>query len=577
VAKPLKVLLVVGLIAAALFAGTFFLRRDTVMPNAPAAAAGPSGGALVASLRSEPAHYSRYIDASAATDLLALLMHARLVRINRVTDELEPALAESWTRGPDGLTYTLKLRTGVQFSDGAPFSSEDVLFTARALYDPALNADLARAISIGGKPLTFEAPDASTVVVRLPAPYAPGLRLLDSLPILPRHKLEAALEAGQFRDAWKIGTPAADIVGLGPFVLAEHVPGQRLVFSRNPHYWKRDQDGVRLPYLDRLTVSILPDQNSEALRMESGDLDLMSNGDIRPDDYAGFRRASEQGRLRLLDVGIGLDPNLLWFNLGESSAKRAALFREKAFRQAIAHAVDRDAIVNTAYLGAAVPVWGPITPGNRTWYSSAAPQYPFDRARARELLASLSLADRNGDGLLEDRAGDTVEFSILTQRGHTLRERTAAVIQEQLRQVGIAVAVVAVDPASIPERWSRGEYDSIYFGVQASSTDPSIGWSEFWYSNGSFHFWNPRQQTPATEWERRIDVLMLKQEAAPTLAERQQLFAEVQKIFGEEVPALYFVAPRVTIAISSRVGNPQPALQTPQLLWSADTLRALAR
>ena len=573
-AKPLKLTLAIVAAVLAIVAGMFLLRQSSAPSQV---AGGASGGALTASLRSEPAHYNRYLDPKAAADLLSLLMHARLVRINRATDELEPALAESWTPSADGLSYTLKLRNGVQFSDGHPFSADDVLFTARVLYDPAVNSALGMSLRVDGKPLVFEAPDAATVIVRFPSPYAPGLRLLDNLAILPKHKLTGPLDAGQFADAWKVGTPPAEIVGLGPFVMAEHVTGQRMVFARNPHYWKKDANGVQLPYLDRLTIAIVADQNTEALRLQSGEIDLMSNGDIRPEDHQAFRRSAEQGKLRMLDVGIGLDPNLLWFNLGESSATRAALFREKAFRQAVSYAVDRDAIVNTVYLGAAVPIYGPVTPGNKTWYSPAAPQYPVDRARARELLASVGLADKNGDGMLDDGKGEPVRFSIIVQQGNTIRERTASVIQEQLRQVGIGVEIAQLDQKSLFQRWGSGDYDSIYHGAQASSTDPIIGWSEFWFSSGQSHFWNPQQKTPSTEWESRIDALMHRVESAPTLSERQQLFADAQKIFGEELPGIYFAAPRTTVAISSRVGNPQPAPQIPQLLWSADTLQAVSR
>jgi peptide/nickel transport system substrate-binding protein len=159
----------------------------------------------------------------------------------------------------------------------------------------------------------------------------------------------------------------------------------------------------------------------------------------------------------------------------------------------------------------------------------------------------------------------------MTQKGNTLRERSTAVIQEHLRQVGIAVDIAAMERGAIIKRWSTRDYDSIYFGVQASATDPALN-PDFWLSSGAFHFWNPAQKTPATEWEARVDDLMRRQASAATRQERQQLFAEVQRIFGEELPAIYFVAPRVTIAVSPRVGNPTPVLQTPQLLWSADTL-----
>ena len=570
-ARTRSTLVLIAVFAAAVTGGWFYWKKSP--EPRPAGSPGTAGGALVASLRTEPGGYNRYLEATAAADLLSLLTHARLVRIDRATDELQPALAESWTQSADGLTYTLKLRNGVQFSDGAPFTSADVLFSARVLYDPKVDSVMNSGVRVAGQPLSFEAPDASTVTVRLPAPFAPGLRLLDGVPILPRHKLEPALNAGTFRDQWKAGTPPSELVGLGPFVLTEHVAGQRLVFARNPHYWRRDSNNVQLPYLDKLTIAIIPDQNTEALRMESGDIDLMSNGDIRPDDYAAFKRASDQNKLRLIDVGVSLDPNLLWFNL----QKGAAHFREKAFRQALSYAVDRQVLLNTVFLGAAVPIHGPVTPGNKTWYSEAVATYPYDPARARELLSSIGFKSRASDGLLTDAQSRPVRFSLLTHKGHTIRERTAAVIQEHLRQIGITVDVVGLDPGGIMQRWQTGDYDSIYFGVQASSTDPAIGTADFWMSSGPFHFWHPNQKTPATEWEARIDELMRKVASAPTLSERQQLFAEVQKIFGAQLPAIYFVAPRVTLAVSRRVANPQPALQIPQLLWSADTLRVDTR
>ena len=575
-ARLLKAAIVVLAIVAALVAGYYFVnsRGTTRGDGAVATDRLERGGSLVASIRSEPPSYNRYVDTSAPADLLTLLLHSRLVRTNRATGELEPALAESWTQSPDGLAYTLNLRKGVQFSDGTPFTSADVLFTARALYDPKVASALAHPMQLGGRNLVFEAPDATTVVIRFPQAFAPGLRILESFPVFPRHKLEAALNEGRFREAWAVGSALSDVVGLGPFVISQHTPGQRFVFARNPHYWKHDANGVQLPYLDQLTLVITPDQNTEALRMQSGDIDLMVNADIRPEDFARFRSAADDGRLRLLDVGIGVDPNFLWFNLGDQSPARA-LFKEKAFRQAISYAVDRTAMVNTVYLGAAVPIYGPITPGNKAWYTEGVPAYPHDPGRARQLLASIGLADRNGDGLLEDRDNKPVRFSILTQRAHTVRERSVAMIQEHLRQVGITIDVVTLDVPSMFQRYSKRDYDAIYFSLQANAFDPALN-TDFWTSGGQNHLWHPSQPTPATEAERQIDELMLRQAAAPTMTERQQIFAEVQKVFGDDLPGIYFVAPRVTIAVSRRVANPQPSLLIPQLFWSADTL-AVAR
>jgi peptide/nickel transport system substrate-binding protein len=397
--------------------------------------------------------------------------------------------------------------------------------------------------------------------------------MLDALPIMPRHKLQQAFDDGRLAEVGKAGSPPGNLAGLGPFVLTEHVAGQRLVFARNPRYWRKAADGAPLPYLDTLTVLIVSDQNTETLRMQNGDADLMVNADIRPEDYAAFKRLADQGRIRLAPAGIGLDPNLLWFNLSPARAQdsRNSWLRNTSFRRAISCAVDREAIVNTVYLGEAVPVYGPVSPGNRLWHVPPPDPCNHDLTKARELLASAGLTDRNGDGMLDDASGQPARFSIVTHSGHTIRERTMAMVQEQLRQVGLAVDIVGLDPGGLFQRFSSGDYDAIYFGVQNSTTDPAMT-SNFWLSSGNYHFWNPRQATAGTGWEREIDALMQRQAATFDLAERQRLFAEVQRIFAEEMPALYFVTPKVTIAVSSRVANELPVPQIPQLLWNAETL-----
>ena len=116
-----------------------------------------------------------------------------------------------------------------------------------------------------------------------------------------------------------------------------------------------------------------------------------------------------------------------------------------------------------------------------------------------------------------------------------------------------------------------GDYDAIYFGLQTSTTDPD---PDFWLSSGPYHFWNPGQAAPATPWEARINELMREQTTAADLARRQNAFKEVQQVFADELPSIYFVAPRVTIAPTPRVLNPVAAPLAPHLLWNADTLAA---
>jgi peptide/nickel transport system substrate-binding protein len=260
---------------------------------------------------------------------------------------------------------------------------------------------------------------------------------------------------------------------------------------------------------------------------------------------------------------------MLWFNLtpGNAALKAKPYLGRVEFRQAISYAADRDAMVSTAYLGAGVPVYGPITPGNKTWYSPGTPTTPHDAAKAKSLLAGIGLTDRNGDGMLDDGKGKPVRFSIITQRG-TIRERTATILQEQLRQVGIAVDVAGLDPNSLFPRFASGDYEAMLYGFQASALDPAMN-LDFWLSGGPGHVWNTGAPEP---WEKAMDAIIQQQAAAPTLAERQRLLLEAEKVFAANLPAVYFVAPKVTVSLSRRVGGAVPVLLEPKILLNAESL-----
>ena len=271
-------------------------------------------GAVVGTIRDEPQTFNRLVARDNVSALMTELTQAGLVRINRTQDVVEPWLAQSWRSDDDGRTHTLTLREGVTFSDGEPFSSADVLFSFEAVYDERLGSTLADSLRVDGRPIVVDAPDATTVVVRFPVPYSPGLRLLAGLPILPRHLLEQALREGTLHEAWGLSTPPAEMVGMGPFVLESYQPGQRLVFGRNSRYWRTDEAGVQLPYLDRITLEIVADQNAEMLRLETGQVDFISSG-IRAEDFASLSRAAEAGQVQLFHLGVGLDADFLAFNL----------------------------------------------------------------------------------------------------------------------------------------------------------------------------------------------------------------------------------------------------------------------
>lgn len=531
------------------------------------------GGTLTVTLRSEPRSFNRFVVRDFPTDLASRFLHAKLIRIDRAADEIQPGLAEKWTSSPDGLSYTLTLRDGVLWSDGTPFTTDDVRFSFDAAFDPRAKSVLASGLAVDGKPLTVETPDARTVIVRYPAPFGPGIRLLDDLPIIPKHKLAASLENGSFPQAWGAATPPEEMAGLGPFVLARYEPGQRLVFERNPHYWRRDERGTQLPYLDRVVMEIAPDQNAEILRLQSGAVDMLPQP-LRAEDLAMARSLERQGTLQVIDVGVSTDPDSFFFNLRPtfwaSDPRRAWMPREE-FRRAISHAVDREAFANTVFLGAAVPIHGPVTPGNQRWFWPSLPRYNYSVETATTLLAGLGLTNRDADEWLEDAQGTEARFSVLTYRGNTVLERSAAALRDALRPVGIAVDIAPVEQGSLIQRMIEGRFDAIFFTFLGTDLDPALQ-KDFWLSSGSAHVWNIGQETPATEWEGEIDRLMNQQASMLDQAERERLFREVQRIFAEHLPIIHFAAPRFYMGVSRRVGNLSPAVTRPQLLWSVDTI-----
>jgi peptide/nickel transport system substrate-binding protein len=547
----------------------------------PGGSPGPSeaqrGGQLVVSVRSEPRSFNRLVTGTQSAELLATMMQARLIRLNKATWELEPALAEKWESTPDGLVHTLHLRPGVAWSDGTPFTSADVVFTLTAAMDPKSGSVLTSVLMAGGKPIAVAAPDASTVTLTFAGPSGPGLRMLDQVAILPKHKLEAAYTSGQFAKSWTAATPLAELTGLGPFVLKEYTPGQRLIFERNPRYWRKAPNGDALPYLDRVVFEIVPNQNTELLKLQAGEIDMTQDA-LRPDDYVPVKRLEQTGALKMEEVGVSTDADGLWFCLKPEMRRRDPRWpfvQQPAFRQALSHAVDREEFAQTVFLGEAVPVWGPVTPGNRQWFSPNVPRYPYDEAKAKELLKSIGLEDRNGNGVVEDAKGTEARFTLISQQGLTHYEKGTAAIRDAAAKVGIAFDLAPLEVGAVVSRLQACDYDAVYMRVLLTDLDPA-GNMDFFVSYGEGHPWNIASKTPATEWEARVDQLMAQQASTLDPEQRRTIFNEVQKVMGENLPAIYFAAPRLYAAHSSRVRGAVPSIMRPHLLWNVDMLGVAA-
>jgi peptide/nickel transport system substrate-binding protein len=508
------------------------------------------GGQLRLALQAEPKTFDPYLVADEPSEMVRYLTSGVLLRVNRVTQHPEPELALSWRYLDGGRRVVLRLREGVAFSDGSPFTSRDVCYSFGRLMDPALDSPLADSFGAAKGKIACREQGAQGVSLTLPVPIAGLERLLDGVAIQSARsaRKEAAV--------------------LGPFVLAEHRAGAYLVLSRNPRYWKKDERGNPLPYLDSIRFDIQRNRDLELLRFRQGELHVVNNLDPEL-----FERVKSEMPNAARSLGASLDTEQLWFNQVPAAPLppyKKAWFTSTAFRQAVAQAIRKDDLARLVYRGQAVAAFGPVSPANQVWFDRAL------KARPADPKGSLALLAREGFRLegkvLRDRAGNTVEFSLVTNAGNKSRERMASLIQQDLAVIGIEVRIAPLDfPALIERIIKTYQYEACLLGMVNDDPDPN-GQMNIWLSSGASHAWFPNQPAPATPWEAEIDKLMLAQAAEIDAAKRKQAFDRVQQIAVEQMPVIFLVNRNALVALSPELRNTQPSVLRPQTLWNAERL-----
>ncbi len=211
--------------------------------------------------------------------------------MNRQTQELEPELALSWKVSKDGRQISFRLRSGISFSDGTAFSAEDVAYTVQQLMDPALHSPTGDAFRSGMGNVETKVISPTQISIRFPAQVAGLDRLFDQVAILSEH------------------SPKKEMAVLGPFMVADYKPGSSVLLKRNPNYWKTDDQGRKLPYLDSIRLDIQPNRDVEILRFKRGELDLINSLDS---EY--FDKLAATSPQLVHDAGASLDSEQLWFN-----------------------------------------------------------------------------------------------------------------------------------------------------------------------------------------------------------------------------------------------------------------------
>ena len=509
-----------------------------------------SGDELRLCLRADPKTFDPLLAAEEPSETVRFLTGGVLIRLNRQTQQLEPELAASWKVRDQGKRIDFVLRPNVRFSDGTPFGPADVAAVVRRMMDPNLHSPLADSFRTSGD-IRAEVTGPDQVSLLFSAPVA-GLELLFDQLAIPSGRPGASPNAV-----------------LGPFMVAEFKGGQYVLLRRNPHYWKTDSSGRKLPYLDALRLDIQANRETELLRFRRGEIHLVDK--MEPEAYDRLRKETPNA---VRDAGPSLDAEFFWFNQSPAAAYPAykrKWMESRLFRRAISAAVNRDDIIRLVYHGYARPAAGPASPGNPLWVNSNLRPQPYDPQAARELLR------RDGfrlDGeTLRDRDGNAVEFSLITNASSTTRTQIGTLLQQDLRKIGIRLNFTPMEFQSLIERITRTQqYEVCLLGLSNTDIDLPNAQMDIWLSSGALHPWSPSEPKPATTWEAAIDTLMQTQHSAMDHRARKAAFDRVQEIIAEEAPIVYLVFPDVLVGVAPSVRNAAPSALPQHLTWNIESL-----
>jgi peptide/nickel transport system substrate-binding protein len=542
--------------------------------------AGTRGGSLTYRITAPPATLNYLVATTEPSILVSLyMMTARPVEFEHSTQKYRAALAETYTVASDRQTVDVKLREGLKFSDGHALTTDDVVFSLEAMYDPKTEAVAwVDSMMIKGKPIATKIIDERNMQFIFPEPVAAVETYLDNVGVLPKHLLSADKEAGTLSKSWATTTPPEKIATSGPFTIESASAGDKIVLKRNPHYWRKDDKGTQMPYLDQFVLEVVPDSNQAMARLSQNSIDIVDR--IRGADYASLLNSN--GPARAYDLGPGLGVDHIIFNLSKSNKEgktvgdpiKQSWFSDKRFRQAVSAAVDREAIAKTTLQGLATPLYGFVTPANHQWSDPNLPKVAYDLKRAEQLLTDAGFVKRGTPEAPElfDAKNNRVEFSLLVPAENEPRKLMAAVVQEDLAKLGIKMNVVPVESSKVSAAsGATYDYEAMLFGLTPSGVEPTT-YANFVLSGSDIHQWQPSQKTPATEWEAKIDKLFAEQAAEADPKKRAELFNEIQRIMADETPVIPIVARHIVSAANNRIGNYAPSVIFPYSLANVEEI-----
>ncbi len=617
-----------------LFSLSFPSAAELTNPKVMEGEVGKYGGTLVWSVfGSGPKTFNFPIAQETSSTTPLSFLFSGLTETNGVTTEVEPALAESWEFSEDGLVWTFHLRKGVTWFDGEPFTADDVVFTYNSIiYNKDIACGMRDLLTIEGERIKVEKVDDYTVRFTLPVPYAPLLRHLGTA-IMPKHILEPAVKKGTYMTTWGVDTPPNKLIGTGPFMMTQYVPADRIIFKRNPHYWKVDKEGNQLPYLDGMIMLIVPSIDTQLLKFQAGEIDIYG---MRGEDYAVLKPKEKEGNFTVTKGGPTFGSEFVILNWSHPDPVKFKWFNNPQFRKALAHAIDRQTFIDDVMYGFGVPQWSPVSPAVKAFYNPEVKKYPYDLAKARKILQEAGFRLKTEKGkqsrmgkigpwsrwivfsisilvlcflgvwtairrkwrimiiwivligvivignyyvslppagpkYLYDPEGHKVEFELFTNSGNSVREALGTLVADDLKKLGMNVHFRPLDFNLLVQKLtSKPQGDWDAIIIGLTGGVEPHGGANVWKSDGQLHSWNYNPEN-RYDWELKVDDLFNKgvQELDPK--KRKLIYDQWQMIVSEKLPFLYSALSTYLSAARNTLKNARPTAYG-GTLWNVEVL-----
>jgi len=479
-----------------------------------------------------------------------------LVTLHRDTGLVMPKLARDYEISEDGTEVTFYLRRGVQWHDGEEFTADDVIFTFDVVYDVNVGSNSMSGLLIDGQPMQYEKIDDYTVKFTLPRPHAPIMFSIGT-PIVPEHLLGEAFREGRYHEMWGLETPVEDIIGTGACKIASYRIDQELVLVRNDNYYEFDEAGNRLPYLNRVIFRYYASTDTSTLAFFNGEFDYIG---IPANQYPEYVDREPMSRWSIIEAGPNPGTTFIVLNQNPSTVPEPKLswFSDVRFRQALAHAVDKETILDMAMNGKGYIQHSPINMRNSFFLKEDIKTYPYDLDEAHRKLEAAGYT-LGADGVRRDPQGNPIEFDLITNPGVPVRQISGELFQEDMAALGIKVNFQLIDFNVVVEKLtSTFEWDAILIGL-TGTFDPNGG-SNTWLSSGNLHMWHPLQESPYTDWEAEIDEIWRAAQRAMDPEVRREYYYQFQDIVAEQVPLFYTVTSENMVAVRDHLMNAKPDL-----------------